>query len=411
MQTAKSVIVVGAGPAGLMAAEVIRAAGHQVDVYDAKPTAARKFLLAGIGGLNITHSEPYPQFIQRYYEKADWLDRSIRHFDADALRQWARDLGIETFVGSSRRVFPVEMKAAPLLRSWLKRLRESGVRFHMKHRLVALHERQLCFEAEDGRVDVSADAVVLALGGASWAKLGSDGAWQGMLATSGVKIHPLQSANCGFLTPWSDHLRQTFAGSPLKNIGIAFTTVGNAQLYQTGECILSEDGIEGSLIYAFSKHLRDAITQSGEARLLLDLLPDTSTPKLIKKLSATKSKESFSKYLKRTTGISGVKAALLYECSTPAERASATALAQIIKHLPITLHATRPIDEAISSAGGVCESSVDQHFMLKQLPGVFCAGEMLDWEAPTGGYLLTACFATGRSAGDGVNAYLAGNTD
>lgn len=406
MQTAKKIIVVGAGPAGLMAAEVIRAAGHDVDVYDAKPTACRKFLLAGIGGLNITHSEPYAEFIQRYYEKSAWMEESIHSFNADHLRQWVHNLGIETFVGTSGRVFPKEMKAAPLLRSWLKRLREAGVRFHMKHKLVALDGRHLTFEQDTQQIEATADAVVLAMGGASWSKLGSDGAWQEILKGAGVITHPLQSANCGFLCDWSEHLRQQYAGSPLKNIGISFTTLQKQPIYQRGECILSEYGMEGSLIYAFSKHLRDSINHAGHAQIFLDLLPDTPHGKLLEKLNRKKDKESFSKYLKRTTGISGAKAALLYESTNHLSTLTSPELAQLIKNLPISFHATRPIEEAISSAGGVCESSVNNDLMIKCLDGIFCAGEMLDWEAPTGGYLLTACFATGRKAGLGVNSYL-----
>ena len=406
MQTAKKVIVVGAGPAGLMAAEVIRAAGHDVDVYDAKPTACRKFLLAGIGGLNITHSEPYAEFIQRYYEKSAWMEESIHSFNADHLRQWVHNLGIETFVGTSGRVFPKEMKAAPLLRSWLKRLREAGVHFHMKHKLVALDERHLTFEQDTQQIEATADAIVLAMGGASWSKLGSDGAWQEILKGAGVVTHPLQSANCGFLATWSEHLRTRHAGSPLKNIGLSVTTLQGQSIYQRGECILSSYGMEGSLIYAFSKHIRDSINHSGHAHLFLDLIPDISEDKLQEKLNRKKEKESFSKYLKRTTGLSGAKAALLYEYSDQLSSLSGEQLALLIKKLPISFHATRPIEEAISSAGGVCESSVNDDLMIKCLDGVFCAGEMLDWEAPTGGYLLTACFATGRKAGMGVNSYL-----
>ncbi|WP_426414684.1 TIGR03862 family flavoprotein [Aestuariirhabdus sp. LZHN29] len=406
MQTQQTVAIVGAGPAGLMAAEVIRAAGHRVEVYDAKPSACRKFLLAGIGGMNITHSEPYPQFIQRYYEKAQWLDRALSQFDADALRQWVHELGIDTFVGSSGRVFPLEMKAAPLLRSWLKRLRESGVNFHMKHRLVGMDKQVLEFEHAGARVSVEADAIVLAMGGASWPRLGSDGAWQSMLSAAGVITHPLQSANCGFLCQWSVHLQQRHAGSPLKNIAFHFTTTEGVEVARKGECILSHYGMEGSLIYGFSKYLRDAINQLGHARLQIDLLPSFTAAQLIKKLLIRKKKESFSKYLKRSTGLSGVKAALLYECFDKQQLQTPQQIAACIKAVPITFTEPSPIEKAISSAGGVCESSVDQRLMLNALPGVFCAGEMLDWEAPTGGYLLTACFATGRLAGQGVCHYM-----
>ncbi|WP_243647354.1 TIGR03862 family flavoprotein [Aestuariirhabdus litorea] len=406
MQHARSVVVVGAGPAGLMAAEVIRAAGYRVQVFDAKPSACRKFLLAGIGGMNITHSEPYPQFIQRYYEKADWLDRALRRFDADALRGWVHELGIETFVGSSGRVFPRDMKAAPLLRSWLRRLREAGVEFHMKHRLLDLDQHQLEFEHEGKRRVVEADAVVLALGGGSWPKLGSDGAWQAFLARAGVEIEPLQSANCGLLCSWSPRLKEQHGGSPLKNIAFQFTPQGGQPVSREGECILSHYGMEGSLIYAFSKHLRDAINRDGRAELLIDLLPSQSEAQLLTRLQRKKPKESFAKYLKRSVGLQGVKAALLYECVEREQLQDPRHLAAAIKALPVTFDGVCPIEEAISSAGGVCETSLDPQLMLNALPGVFCAGEMLDWEAPTGGYLLTACFATGRLAGEGVCQFL-----
>ncbi|MCP5326829.1 MAG: TIGR03862 family flavoprotein [Oceanospirillaceae bacterium] len=405
MQAVKTVIVVGAGPAGLMAAEVIRAAGHSVAVYDAKPSAGRKFLLAGIGGMNITHSEPYPAFIQRYYEKAPWLNPSIQAFDASALRDWIHGLGIETFVGTSGRVFPADMKAAPLLRNWLKRLRDAGVDFHMRHRLQGLQGGKLSFATEQGLKEVEADAVVLAMGGGSWPKLGSDGAWQNWLQEAGVTLNPLQSANCGFTSNWSGHLQQ-FAGSPLKPVGFSFETLQGETITRKGECILSEDGLEGSLVYAFSKHLRDTINARGSATLHIDLVPDKNAQQLLPLLRQKKDKESFSKYLKRSCGLSGAKAALLHECCNKAQLQQPESLLQCLKQLPVVLHGVKPIEEAISSAGGVCEESVDAHFMLKNLPGVFCAGEMLDWEAPTGGYLLTACFATGRAAGFGVCEYL-----
>lgn len=406
MQTQKTVIVVGAGPAGLMAAEVISAAGHKVEVYDAKPSACRKFLLAGVGGMNITHSEPYADFIQRYYDKAQWLDSAVSQFDADALRQWIHGLGIKTFIGSSGRVFPADMKAAPLLRNWLKRLREAGVVFHMKHRLINLEQHTLEFEHGDGRTQVQADAVVLAMGGASWPKLGSDGAWQAMLSAAEVIVHPLQSANCGFYSQWSEHLQKNYAGSPLKNIGFCLTTGQGQQIQRKGECILSRDGMEGSLIYAFSKYLRDAINQTGQANLLIDLLPNHTEQQILKKLQVKQGKDSFSKYLKRTVGLSGVKAAMLYECCDKQQLQTPQSLAACIKALPVSFDRVKPIEEAISSAGGVCQSSVDEYLMLSALPGIFCAGEMLDWEAPTGGYLLTACFATGRLAAQGVCRYL-----
>ncbi|WP_233402516.1 TIGR03862 family flavoprotein [Marinomonas transparens] len=403
----KTVIVVGAGPAGLMAAESICAAGHQVHVYDAKPSACRKFLLAGVGGMNITHSEAYPDFISRYYDKADWLDDAIRQFDADALCDWIHGLDIETFVGSSGRVFPKDMKAAPLLRNWLKRLRESGVEFHMRHKMVAMENKQITFDHNDEQVIANADAVVLAMGGASWPKLGSDGAWQAVLSRSGIAIEPLQSANCGFYSEWSDHLKTKFAGYPLKGIAFSFTLNDGGVVSKKGECILTQDGMEGSLIYAFSKYIRDEINESGTASLLIDFLPLQSTEQLIKKLGKTKPKESFSKYLKRTLGISGVKNALLHETFQKEDMQTPESLARCLKAVPVSFYKTKPIEEVISSAGGVCQNSVNDQLMLQTIPGVFCAGEMLDWEAPTGGYLLTACFATGRLAGQGVCRWLA----
>lgn len=402
----KTVIIVGAGPAGLMAAEGICAAGHQVHVYDAKPSACRKFLLAGVGGMNITHSEAYPEFIQRYYNKADWLDTAIRQFDADALRQWIHELGVETFIGTSGRVFPKDMKAAPLLRNWLKRLRESDVEFHMRHKMIALENNQATFDHNGEQVTAKADAIVLAMGGASWPKLGSDGAWLPVLQDNGVTVAPLQSANCGFYSEWSEHLQTKFAGSPLKSVSFSFTLADGNIVSKQGECIVTKDGMEGSLVYAFSKYIRDDINASGKASITMDFLPLQSEEQVIKKLRNTKPKESFSKYLKRTLGISGVKTALLYEAYDKNQYQTPEALAQCLKSVPASFYKTKPIEEVISSAGGVCESGVNEKLMLNAIPSVFCAGEMLDWEAPTGGYLLTACFATGHLAAQGVNDWL-----
>ncbi len=406
MPNQPQVIIVGAGPAGLMAAEVIAAAGFTVQIYDAKASACRKFLLAGVGGLNITHSEDYAAFSQRYYEKSDWLKRALDQFNADDVCRWVHNLGITTFVGSSGRVFPVDMKAAPLLRRWLSRLREAGVVFKMNHRLVGLDsDGALTFEHQGATLKAQAHAVVLAMGGASWPTLGSTGTWQPLLQSLGVQVQPLQSANCGFYTDWSHHLQQ-FAGTPLKDVAFSVTTLAGQTLRRKGECIVSAKGMEGSLIYALSKHLRDAINQLGEAPLHIDLLPNIPKADVLKKLKPKPAKESLSKYLKRTLGISGIKAALLYECCTKAHLSNTETLADAIKHLTVRFNQVAPIDEAISSAGGVCQSSLNADLMLNTLSGVFCAGEMLDWEAPTGGYLLTACFATGRLAGQGVCRYL-----
>ncbi len=402
----KNVMVIGAGPAGLMAAETMAAAGHQVHVYDAKPSACRKFLLAGVGGMNITHSEAYDDFIQRYYDKADWLDTAIRQFDGQALRAWIHDLGVDTFVGSSGRVFPTDMKAAPLLRHWLSRLREAGVVFHMRHKMLSLEAGQARFDHQGDVVVAKADAIVLAMGGASWPKLGSDGAWQTILSEQGVGLAPLQSANCGFYSHWSEHLQTKFAGSPLKGIAFNMRLASGERVMKKGECIVTRDGMEGSLIYAFSKYLRDQINASGEASLTIDLMPELSVQQLQSKLKNTKAKESFSKYLKRTLGLSGVKTALLYEAFQKQRLLSPAGLAECVKQVPVSFYRTKPIAEVISSAGGVQQKSVDSTLMLQALEGVFCAGEMLDWEAPTGGYLLTACFATGRLAGQGVCQWL-----
>ncbi|BFM49914.1 TIGR03862 family flavoprotein [Marinomonas sp. THO17] len=404
---ANQVMVIGAGPAGLMAAEIMAAAGHQVVVYDAKPSACRKFLLAGVGGMNITHSEAYDDFIQRYYDKADWLSSAIRQFDNQALRDWIHGLGIDTFVGSSGRVFPTDMKAAPLLRHWLSRLREAGVEFHMRHKMLSLNSTCATFDHQGETVTADADAIVLAMGGASWPQLGSDGAWQSVLADKGVGLSLLRSTNCGFYSRWSEHLSSKFAGSPLKGVAFSMPLANGQIVHKKGECIVTQDGMEGSLIYAFSKYLRDAIEAQGEASLSIDLLPDVSEPQLVAKLSSKKAKESLSKYLKRTTGLSGVKVALLHELFAKAVLSSPESLAHAIKHSPVSFYQTKAIEEVISSAGGVCEESLNDDLMLSKMPGVFCAGEMLDWEAPTGGYLLTACFATGRLAGQGVCRWLA----
>ncbi|GAB3487617.1 TIGR03862 family flavoprotein [Marinomonas epiphytica] len=402
----KKVIVVGAGPAGLMAAERIAEQGHQVHVYDAKPSACRKFLLAGVGGMNITHSEGFEDFIRRYYDKAQWLTPMLQGFDNQAVCSWIHSLGVQTFVGSSGRIFPTDMKAAPLLRSWLKRLREMGVVFHMRHKMHRVNTGEVQFIHNEEQVSAYADAIVLALGGASWPKLGADGSWQQELLQSGVAVSPLKSANCGFYSHWSDFLKERFAGAPLKGIAFRLTEQNGSVISKKGECILTQDGLEGSLVYAFSKYLREQIEQAGQAELTIDLLPQWDLDTIHTKLAKRKSKESFSKYLKRTVNISGVKAALLREVCDTDDLANPETLAKQLKSLPVTFYRAKEIDEVISSAGGVCEDSFDENLMLKAMPGVFCAGEMLDWEAPTGGYLLTACFATGRYAAHGVEDYL-----
>ena len=398
------VAVIGAGPAGLMAAEVLSQAGVKVDLYDSMPSVGRKFLLAGVGGMNITHSEPYPAFLSRYAERAPHMAPLLRAFDADSLCQWIHELGIETFIGSSGRVFPTDMKAAPLLRAWLKRLRESGVVIHTRHRWLGWQaDGQLRIASPEGEKTLKPDAVVLALGGGSWARLGSDGAWMPLLAERGVEVAPLQPSNCGFdVAGWSDLLRNKFAGAPLKNIAIAL----EHSTPRLGECVITASGIEGSLIYAWSAPIREAINQHGAATILIDLLPGKAVDKIEAALAKPRGSRSMSKHLHSQLGLDGVKAALLRELAPTDCFADPAQLAQAIKALPLKLIKTRPLDEAISSAGGVRFEALDEHLMLKQLPGVFCAGEMLDWEAPTGGYLLTGCFASGRAAGLGVLSWL-----
>ncbi len=401
-------VVVGGGPAGLMAAEALAQAGVSVDLYDAMPSVGRKFLLAGKGGLNLTHSEPLAPFVARYGASrervAAWLDA----FGPQALRDWATGLGIDTFVGTSGRVFPTDMKAAPLLRAWLHRLRAAGVRLHMRHRWRgwvddAQGAHGLRFAAPAGEVVAQADAVVLALGGASWARLGSDGAWVPLLAGRGVDIAPLQPSNCGFdVARWSEHLRTKFAGAPLKNVALRC-----GGFSQRGEFVLTETGIEGSLVYAASATLREAIAAHGSAVAEIDLLPERSAEFVRDEVARPRGSRSMSTHLKSRLGLDGAKAALLHELLPRETFADAAALAAAIKALPIPLVAARPIDEAISTAGGVRLDALDDRCMLTQLPGVFCAGEMLDWEAPTGGYLLTASMASGVVAGRGATAWLA----
>ncbi|OOH77240.1 NAD(FAD)-utilizing dehydrogenase [Pseudomonas koreensis] len=398
------VAIIGGGPAGLMAAEVLSQAGIRVDLYDGMPSVGRKFLLAGVGGMNITHSEAYPAFLSRYAERAPQIAPLLRSFDADALCQWIHDLGIETFIGSSGRVFPTDMKAAPLLRAWLKRLRDSGVVIHTRHRWLGWDAHgALRIDSPEGEITVKPDATLLALGGGSWARLGSDAAWMLPLEQHGVGLAPLQPSNCGFeVQAWSDLMVSKFAGAPLKNIAIGL----NDDVPRLGECVITASGIEGSLIYALSAPIREAINQHGAAVIHIDLLPGRPVDKLQTALSKPRGSRSMAKHLHSQVGIDGVKAALLRELTDAATFADPALLARAIKALPLTLVKTRPLDEAISSAGGVTFEAMDERLMLKALPGVFCAGEMLDWEAPTGGYLLTGCFASGRAAGLGIVQWL-----
>lgn len=399
-----------------MAAEVLSERGAAVDLFDAMPSVGRKFLLAGRGGLNLTHSEPLPAFMARFAERQPALAPQIGAFTPDALRAWAQGLGIETFIGTSGRVFPTDMKAAPLLRAWLHRLRQAGVRFHMRHRWTGwAADGSLVFSSPTGDVRHRACATILALGGASWARLGSDGRWVTPLAqSSGITIAPLRPANCGFdVLPtgpdragWSTHLTQRFAGQPIKPVALLFSEEHGELIRQQGEFVLTDTGIEGSLIYAFSARIRDQIERSGQATVHLDLLPAHTLDQVLAETSRPRGPRSLSTHLKSRLGLQGIKMALLHEYLSPAELNDAAALARAIKALPVHLARPRPIDEAISTAGGVTFESLDAHNMLQSIPGVFCCGEMLDWEAPTGGYLLTASMATGRVAGLGAWEWL-----
>ena len=399
--------VVGGGPAGLMAAEMLAARGVQVDVFDAMPSVGRKFLMAGKSGMNLTHAEDADAFLARFGPRSADLAPLLAAFGAGDLRDWAHGLGIETFVGSSGRVFPTDMKAAPLLRAWLHRLREAGVRFHMRHRWLGWEGDALRFATPSGDIAVPARATVLALGGASWARLGSDAAWVPLLAARGVDVAPLRPANCGFDVAWSEHFRTRFAGAPVKSVAIGVTGPDGTAHYRQGEFVISEQGIEGSLVYAMAAPARDVIEADGHAVIRLDLAPGLSAERVAAEVAHPRGARSISSHLQSRLGMTGVKAGLLRECLPRETMQDPAALAAAIKALPLQLERARPIDEVISSAGGVPFEAMDAGLMLRILPGVFCAGEMLDWEAPTGGYLLTACFATGRTAGLGAAAYLA----
>lgn len=398
----KNVAIIGGGPAGLMAAEVLSLHGLKVDIYDSMPSLGRKFLMAGKSGLNITHSEPFEKFAARYGQRRAQIEPMLRKFGPDELRDWAHGLGIETFVGTSGRVFPVGMKASPLLRAWLKRLDASGVTVHLRHKWTGfLPDKSLHFESPSAIVTAKPDAAVLALGGGSWARLGSDGAWVSWLKQAGAGVEPLRPSNCGFDVAWSPHFREKFEGHPVKSVVLSFR-----DFHQQGEFIITKEGVEGSLIYAASALLRDEIEASGKAVMMLDLAPDHSHEWLVERLSRSRGSRSMASHLEKTVNIRGVKAGLLREFVSREDFSHLQPLAHFIKNLPVPLIATRPLDEAISSAGGVTFESLDANLMLKSMPGVFCAGEMLDWEAPTGGYLITACMASGVTAAQGVLEWL-----
>lgn len=406
--TAPRLAIVGGGPAGLMAAETARAAGLAVDLYEAKGSVGRKFLIAGKGGLNLTHSDPFDVFVTRYAERSKQVANWLRDFDAEALRKWAAGLGVETFVGSSGRVFPQDLKAAPLLRGWVRRLREQGVQFHVQHRWLGwTADGRLKFATSEGEQTVQADAIVLALGGGSWPQLGSDGAWQPLLRERGVDVAPLLPSNCGFDVGWSEHLASRYAGAPLKPVVAYWRDQHGIEHSQQGECVVTATGIEGSLVYALSPTLRNAIARDGQTTLHLDLAPGRDERRLQRDLGKPRGSRSFSEHLRREAGLTGVKAVLLHEVLDKHQLTDTAAVVETIKRLPLVLKRPRPIEEAISSAGGVCLEDLDENLMVASLPGVFAAGEMLDWEAPTGGYLLSACFASGRLVGLGAAAWLA----
>ncbi|WP_158899791.1 TIGR03862 family flavoprotein [Burkholderia sp. L27(2015)] len=450
--TSLSVAVIGGGPAGLMAAEALAGHGLRVDLYDAMPSVGRKFLLAGKGGMNLTHSERAELFLSRYGARRERVAPWLEAFGPDALRAWVYELGIDTFVGSSGRVFPTDMKAAPLLRAWLHRLRASGVQFHMRHRWLgwgdgvsgdalgdvadgatatltstggaaqgalaasnrdgakgataAANMSRLRFATPEGEKLIAADTVVIALGGASWPRLGSDAAWVTTFVQQGVPVQPLLPANCGFDTTWSAHFKDRFAGQPLKSVALSLRDADGREISRAGECLITETGIEGSLVYALSAPIREQWLAQGEANVMLDLLPALPLERVLAEVTRPRGARSLSSHLQSRVGITGVKAGLLHECLSKDAFTDTARVAHALKALPLRLLRPRPIAEAISTAGGVALEALDDSLMLTRMPGVFCAGEMLDWEAPTGGYLLTACLASGRLAGQGALAYL-----
>lgn len=411
------VAVIGGGPAGLMAAETMVRAGLRVHLFDAMPSVGRKFLLAGKGGMNLTHAEALPAFVGRYGEQAQRLRPLLDAFGPQAVRDWAAGLGITTFVGSSQRVFPSDMKAAPLLRAWLHRLRHPSdggapVSFHMRHRWTGWDGTALVFDTAQGRQLVQPRATVLALGGASWARLGSDGTWVPRLQAEGVDVAPLQPSNCGFDVAggWSPFFGERFAGQPFKSVAVRFTDSQGNGFHRKGEFVATATGVEGSLIYAVSGLLRDQIARQGQATFELDLLPDRTAEQVLAQVAHPRGSRSLSSHLKSRLGLEGIKMAIVNELLDKAAMHEPARLAAALKALPITVAAARPIDEAISSAGGVRWDGLDDGLMVRSRPGLFCAGEMLDWEAPTGGYLLTACLASGVVAGEGVRRWIAGDT-
>lgn len=407
----KKVAVIGGGPAGLMAAEILASKGFAVDVYDAMPSIGRKMLWAGVSGLNLTHAEAKADFVKRYGEHqqeiGQWLDR----FDADDLVKWVNGLGIETFVGSSQRIFPKVMKAAPLVKAWLRRLKSLGVGLYKQHRFSGwTDKRGLIFQSPEGEKIIAADAVILAMGGGSWARLGGDGLWMETLSRNGITLEPLRPANCGFDIAWSSIFSNEFAGCPVKGVVLSQQlSQKNGQdnwLSRSGDFVISEQGVEGSAVYTLSSSLRDCLEQTGEAVLYVDLMPQRSLENIQSALLKARGKASLSSHWRKSLGLEGVKAALVREVLPKEQWQDADRVAQVIKHLPLQLLRPRPIDEAISTSGGVPFDELTDQLMLEKLPGIFCAGEMIAWDAPTGGYLLTACFASGVVAAEGVCRWL-----
>ncbi|MBW6474106.1 MAG: TIGR03862 family flavoprotein [Anaerolineaceae bacterium] len=397
------VAVIGGGPAGMMAAEFLSGQGYSVDLYDAKPAVLRKLLVAGKGGLNLSRDEDFDKFLFRYGNRIKELEPFLRAFGPTELRTWVQNLGFETFVGSSGKIFPSNMQAVSIRLAWIQRLKQQGVRFHLNQRWLGWdQEKNLVFQSKFENVITHPNAAILALGGASWPSTGSDGTWATSLQQIGVEVAPFKPANCGFDVKWSYYFRDRFQGTPLKSVAIHFQPTSGEPLHQRGEFVITHYGVEGSLIYTFSAAIRDEILENGQAIIYLDLAPDWTIEQLETRLSRPRGSRSISSHIEKSIGIHGVKANLLWEYLPRSVFNDPTHLAAAIKALAVPLVAPRPIEEAISTAGGVRFEGLDDHLMLKKIPGVFCAGEMLDWEAPTGGYLLTACFSTGLAAAHGV---------
>lgn len=397
----KSIAIIGGGPAGLMAAETLSLNGLKIDLYDAMPSFGRKFLMAGKSGLNLTHSESFSAFICRFAERKKEIASFLEYFKPNDVVTWAENLGIETFVGSSGRIFPKEMKASPLLRAWLQRLQNNGVDFHLRHNWKGWDDNSLIFSTPQGSLKIKPDATILALGGASWPKLGSRGDWIPYLEKKGVNVKPFRPANCGFTINWSQHFIEKFHGSPIKTVILSFKDFKKA-----GEFVITKTGIEGSLIYSVSAKIRDEIEKHHFTTLELDLAPHSSKEELISALSRSRRSRSMSEHIKKTIGLHGAKLGLLYEFLPKEDFIDSEKLASAIKALPLPLTGMNTLERAISSAGGVPFEELDENLMLNKIPSVFCAGEMLDWEAPTGGYLLNACFALGKAAGEGAKKWL-----